>query len=351
MNISLITYHYSGNHGAVMQAYALCRYLKEHGHNVQIIDIRQDESGGRPLIVEIVLFFVFGYRIRKILRKYYPSLTKHYKTMDALREDPPISDVYIVGSDQVWNPLISKELMMAYFLDFGPESMKRISYASSFGKSKWIVDDPEVTEKVRKLLGRFTALSVREQQGKEICETTFQLSPTVVLDPVFLNDNYSELVSKVYDGTEFICYKMNRTEDFWNNIQAVGELLGVKPTLLNYNYPKRGFKYCFPPSLTTWLKKLATAKFIITDSFHGIAFSIIFRKQFVAILNDDGLNSRLLNLMNVMGLQERVFPSVEAMLKNKSWMTRIDYSSKEEIINKQVSHSREYLNKSLNLCR
>ena len=347
MKVSIITYHYSSNNGAVMQTYALCRYLRELGHDLEIIDIRQDESGGIPFFVKIIKYFIFGYRINQIVKKFYPKLTRKYNSLDELQADPPISDIYIVGSDQVWNPDISKELALAYFLDFGGSSVKRVSYASSFGKSEWTIDDSNLNLKICKLLSEFMYLSVREKEGKLLCEKQFGISPEVVLDPTFLNYDYLEFNKGVKQSDELVCYKLNRTDDFWKNIKLVGKKLGVKPTLLNYNYPKFGLKYCFPPSLRTWMRKIAGAKFIVTDSFHGIAFSIINRKQFAVILNDDGKNSRLVNLMRIMNLESRVFPSVKSMVEDDSWMEPIDYSILEPNIKRLVEHSRNFLKDAL----
>ena len=347
MKIAVITYHYSCNNGAVMQTYALCRFLRENGHKVSLIDIRQDEREKQPFIVKIVKFFIFGYRINQIVKKFYPALTKRYWTVDDLRKDPPEADCYIVGSDQVWNPAISKEQMLAYFLDFGNDKVKRVSYASSFGVSEWPIKDSDVTKKVQSLLARFDSLAVRENQGKLICKNTFGLDAKVVLDPTFLNYEYKEFNNGVKQTNEFVCYKLNRTDDFWQYTREVGDIIGSKPLLLNYNYPKKGFVYCFPPSLRTWMRKLAGAKFILTDSFHGIAFSIINRKQFVVILNDDGKNSRLIDLMNTMGLQDRVFNSVKELLDNRSWLSPIDYTVLEPIIRKQIELSRTYLIEAL----
>lgn len=343
MKIAVITYHYSCNNGAVMQTYALCRFLRENGHSVKLIDIRQDESEKQPFVVKFVKYFVFGYRINRVVKRFYPPLTKRYWTVDALKNNPPEADCYIVGSDQVWNPAISKEQMLAYFLDFGDKNIKRVSYASSFGVSAWPVRDTELTKKVQTLLARFDYLAVREKQGKDICKNTFGLDAKVVLDPTFLNYEYQEFNDGVKQTNEFVCYKLNRTEDFWMYAKKVGEIIGSKPLLLNYNYPKKGFVYCFPPSLRTWMRKFAGAKFILTDSFHGIAFSIINRKQFVVILNDDGKNSRLIDLMNLMGLQNRVFNSVKDLLVNHSWMEPIDYTELEPIIREQIEQSRTYL--------
>lgn len=345
MKVSLITYYYSCNHGAVMQTYALCRYLKELGHEVELVDLRQDEGNGSSILVRLIKPLIFNYRINQIKKKYYPPVSNRYFTLEDLRSNPPQADCYIVGSDQVWNPDISKKLQLAYFLDYGDGKVKRISYASSFGIEKW-PDNPN-TERIKMLLSRFDSLSTRELSGSKICREIFDVDADVVLDPTFLNYSYEEFNKGVKQTDDFVCYKLNRTVDFWENVRSVGNIIGSKPLLLNYNYPKKGFKYCFPPSLRTWMRKFAGAKFILTDSFHGIAFSIINRKQFVAILNDDGKNSRLLNLMESFGFSNRIYPSVAEMLKDDAWKEPIDYNSIEGDIRKKIEESRNFIKRSL----
>lgn len=347
MKIALITYYRSTNIGAVMQTYALCRYLKQSGHAVTIIDVRQDERANQLFYVKIIKSIVWSYRMKSLLAKYYPPLTRHYRTLKDLQNDPPKSDCYLVGSDQVWNPYISKDLMYAFFLDFGEINVKRVSYASSFGLSSWPEDYIHSVSYITCLLRRFDSLSVREEQGKSLCERTFGLSPKVVLDPTFLNETYDEFCRNVIERDFILCYKLNKTLDFWENIQYVGKTMNMKIMLLNYNYPKKGFLYCFPPSVKKWMRKFAEAKFIVTDSFHGIAFSIINRKQFVVILNDDGKNSRLINLLLKMGLENRMFNSISEMKTNNSWLQTIDYSKVEPKLYDNVLYSRKYLIESI----
>lgn len=346
MKISLITYHYSNNKGAFMQTYALCRYLKELGHEVQIVDIRQDEGTNLGLLGRIAKELIVGYRLKKDMHTLYPPLTRRYDTIEDLQKDPPVSDCYIVGSDQTWNPDISGKCMMAYFLDFGDDKVRRMSYASSFGKAEWSGSEG-VTEHIKQLLHSYYAISVREQQGADICKDVFDINPTVVLDPTFLNLEYPEFNKGIKQSNDFLCYKLNRTTDFWQNVGKVGEIISSKPILLNYNYPKRGFRYCFPPSLRTWMRKFAKAKFILTDSFHGIAFSLINRKQFVAILNSDGKNSRLINLMKTVGLEDRLYPSVESLLNDQKWRNPIDYNGVEKLLLPEIEKSREFLKQAL----
>ena len=344
MNIAVITYHYSNNKGAVMQTYGLCKFLRERGYELELIDIRQSEKTNQPFYVKLIKFFVAGYRMKQDMKKFYPPLTRQYSTVEELRQDPPKADCYIVGSDQVWNPNISKDLMLAYFLDFGDEKIKRISYASSFGISEWIIKDTAINKHIAELLNSYSSLSVREKEGKALCEKEFGLSPSIVLDPTFLNEHYSEFTEGVKQKDLIVCYKINKTQDFWTFAPKVKEKLGGIPmTILNYNYPKKGYKYCFPPSLDFWMRSVASAKFILTDSFHGVAFSIINKKNFCCILNHNDRDSRLINILNEFGLEDRMFNTVEEMLQTDEWMKSIDYSKHEAIISKRIKESQEFL--------
>lgn len=348
MKIAVITYHYSNNKGAVMQTYGLCKFLRDHGFDLEMIDIRQSEKTNQPLYVKVLKYLIAGSRMRKDMELYYPPLTRRYSTLEELKRDPPEADCYIVGSDQVWNPNISKDLMMAYFLDFGGPNIKKLSYASSFGLSEWIIKDDSINQHISKLLKSFSALSVREYEGKVLCEKKFNVSPCVVLDPTFLNSDYNELIGNVKPKNRIVCYKLNKTDDFWINAPKVREKLGGMPMeLLNYNYPKKGFKYCFPPSLGYWMRSIASARFVLTDSFHGVAFSIINRKDFCVILNHNGKDSRLVNIINEFGLQDRMFNSIEEMLKSNNWTDSIDYSRSEELIRKRVKESQDFLLEAL----
>ena len=344
MKIAVITYHYSNNKGAVMQTYGLCKFLREHGYDIELIDVRQSEKTNQPFYVKLVKYFVAGYRMRQDIKKFYPPLTRRYSSIEELRIEPPIADCYIVGSDQVWNPNISKDLMMAYFLDFGDLNVKRISYASSFGISQWVIKDKTVNQRIENLLKSFSALSVREKEGRDLCEREFHIKPEIVLDPTFLNDNYYEFTEGVKEKDIIVCYKINKTHDFWKFAPVVQERLGNIPmTILNYNYPKKGYRYCFPPSLDYWMRSVASARFVLTDSFHGAVFSILNKRDFCVILNHNDRDSRLINLCNEFGFQNRMFNSVEEMLGSNNWKQSIDYSKHEDIIKKRVVESQTFL--------
>lgn len=330
--VSLVTYHCSPNVGAVMQTYALCRFLKEHGYQVEIVDIRNFEpnlrtiSEGSPLPVRLVKSILYPWRMKRIFNDFYPSLTSHYMSVEELRTHPPISDYFLVGSDQVWNHNIGRDKALAYFLDFGSPGVKRISYASSFGLDHWEEGLYANTERVQHCFDRFNAISVRELEGARILKETFGKEATIVLDPTFLHDSYPEISGKVVQREEIVCYKLNKTQDFWDYMPTIVKKTGLPALLLNHNYPHKGFKYHFNPTINQWVRRIAGAAFVLTDSFHGVAFSIIYRKPFAAILNHNGKDSRLISLIKLLHLEDRLFNSVEEVANTNVCLSPVDYS-------------------------
>ena len=326
MKIGLLTYHHSSNNGAMLQAYATAKALKELGHEVQFIDLRQPEphhSGLAKYIVNAVCY-KRDIAVKNFKSHFYPPLTQHYLSVEELRANPPLVDCLVVGSDQVWNPDISKEMAMAYFLDFGNEDTKRFSYASSFGVNSWPSCD--ITPKVRKALDRFDYLSVRETTAVNILKETFGKDSIVVVDPTMLFRDYVELTGDVPEKNEVVCYKLNRTSEFFDNISAVKQLTGIPVRLLNNSYPIRGLRYTYPPSVEEWIRRIGGAQYVITDSFHGAVFSILYHRKFAVIKNNNGKDSRLLDLLKAVGLENRAYDSVKALQENRKWIDPIDYT-------------------------
>ena len=351
--ISLVTYHCSPNIGAVMQTYALCRFLKEHDYEVEIVDIRNFEpnlktiSEGSPLLIRLVKSFIYPHRINKIFRQFYPAVSKHYMSMEELKTNPPQSDYYIVGSDQVWNQTISRDKALAYFLDFGTNNVKRLSYASSFGLTEWKPGKYASTDYIKQCLDRFNYISVRELEGQRILKETFGKVATIVLDPTFLNESYPEISGYVKQRKEIVCYKLEKTPDFWKYMPVISSKMGLRPLLLNHNYPKKGYKYHFNPTVSQWVNRIAGASFVITDSFHGVAFSIIYKRQFAAVINHNGKESRLVSLLKLLHLEDRMFDSVEELSESGCWQNTIDYTKVEKYLQPLKEQSIGYLLDSL----
>ena len=144
MVISILSFPREINYGAVLQCYALCKILQDMGHKINIIDLRlrRHPMQWYSILIRIPMFFFF-YRFR---RKHLNYFTRHFKSLNELRHYCPQSDLFIVGSDQVWNPEITKRSDPLYFFfSFLPRGVRRISYAASFGTDNWKY--PEITDK------------------------------------------------------------------------------------------------------------------------------------------------------------------------------------------------------------
>ena len=198
MRICTITCQNADNHGARLQCYALVRHFQKQGHDVQVIDYRPYYMRGPRLwywpgtsLKEWVKFFLrIPDRIRSVRRhrcfdefsKKYIPLTRIYNTIDELRQDPPLADKYIAGSDQIWNTTFRNGTDPAYYLDFGSKEILRESFAASFATSEIV---PSARAFVKENLKRFDKITVREQSALKIVENLgYQCS--LQDDPVFL---------------------------------------------------------------------------------------------------------------------------------------------------------------------
>ena len=151
----------------------------------------------------------------------------------------------------------------------------------------------------------------------------FKLNSQVVLDPTLLHADYNEITGSIVNNDEVICYLLNR-----------GKLQLEKTIRLSRSL---GFRYVYPPSIENWIRYIAGAKFVITDSFHGLAFSLIYNKQFVVISPSNGKNSRLKDLLKSVGLEDRYFDENDPIIYRELQNKKIDYNkvnSKLEILKK-----------------
>lgn len=344
MKICLLTYHNSTNYGAVLQTYATCRALKELGHEVEIIDFRQDEKkSSRSLI-----FYFKVKHFRQFMEKYYPKMTEPISDIELLKRREWDCDYLLVGSDQVWNPQIAKDKLGAYFLNFGSDDKIRLSYASSFGISEWPKEKEYLVNEIKKDLERFYCISVREETGRMIMNNTFGLQAHVVVDPTLLHKDYTELTGKVVQNHKIICYILNRSKQQLAAVRQLAAQLGKKPKMISTIHYVKGFSYTYPPSIESWLNYIAGADFVVTDSFHGLAFSLIFNKQFVVISPNNGKNSRLLDLLKQVGLESRHYFDDSSIPYNKVLEEVIDYRIVNERINAIRETSWKFLREALN---
>ena len=333
MKIGIVTFHDANNYGAVLQCHALAQTLESFGHSVHLADLPLHNKANN-----------FRARLRnKVLSRAF----SHFRTyfLPPIAVDNTNNDAYVFGSDQVWNPQITKK---NYHLYFGtwvqPQSMK-IAYAASFGLSTW--DFPQYNDVVKTQLETYKAIGVRESSGVEICKDTFGVQSQQVVDPTLLLTDYSHLFTKRKKINALVCYVFGKDQDKMEHIRNIGNKCNLKPVLLNDMRFRKGIKSVPFPTVATWLSYIESSEFVITDSFHCMVFSILFKKNFVAIPAIPERAGRMKSLLNELGLSSRFFNSIKDAFESEIILEDIDYVEVEEKIIKLRKDSLTFLKNAL----
>jgi hypothetical protein len=376
MKIGILTQPLHNNYGGILQAYALQTVLKRMGHDVWTVDIRMAAQRKsrfsylrilRALIKRLLLRYLFRrpatnriwlsekqrQEISKHTRHFIDENIRTTSTITTLSQLSNLKkykfDVYIVGSDQVWRPKYSPGLTH-FFLDFVDRNshVKRISYAASFG-----VDNMEfTTEQIDlcgELLKEFDAISVREDSAVDLCNQYFGVHAIRVLDPTFLlnKEDYIALVKKdniPHCKRHLVSYVLDINPDKRKIINHISAELGVETFYLNKLSvidQKDNNENIFPP-VTEWLRGFMDAEFIITDSFHGTAFSIIFNKPFLSIGNEGRGMTRFTSVLKLFDLEDRLINSSVGM-NEKLIKQSIDWNHVNTILFREKEESIRYL--------
>lgn len=345
MKIGLLTYHTSVSYGATLQTYATCRILQKLGHEVELIDFRLDEE---PSLLYKIAFFCKDHDTHKLWKRVYPKRSKYYPDMSSLQNAKMDYDCLMVGSDQTWNPDISRDKCLAYFLNFGPDKIKRVSYASSFGVATWPDKYQRLVPEIKRLLGRFDSLSTREEAGQKLLKKVFGYDAQIVLDPTLLIDDFSELSGPIDDNGMLNAFIMNRSDDQLKRVLELGKSMNKKPVMTSTIFPYRGFSYRYPPTIGKWLRYIGGADFVVVDSFHALVFCLKYQRQFMVITPDNGLNSRLQTLLHIVGLDDRFYYDTDKDIPYLSLVNSpINYEKVEKKLSIEIEKSILYLTKNL----
>jgi len=346
MKIGVLTLPFNANIGGNLQGYALMEVLRQLGHQPVLInrrkapkDVRVDAAAAAPddevpLISDIMP--ISHAPNRAFLEEHATPISREFHSTSQLSMN--ISrygfDAIVVGSDQVWRPKYAKSVLPDFFLSFLPEDdnkVKRISYAASFGTADWEYDDAK-TRMIAPLIARFDAVSVREDSGVMLCRDRLGVDSQHVLDPTMLltTDHYVRLFSskeRHSNKGQLLAYVLDRNEDKVRIIDALSRRLSVSAFSTN----GQPFHAANPAdsgegdkSVEGWLAAIHDASFVVTDSFHGTVFSILFNKPFMAYGNPKRGLARFTSLLKMFGLEDRlvVKPTevdVERMLRPIDW--------------------------------
>jgi hypothetical protein len=148
-----------------------------------------------------------------------------------------------------------------------------------------------------------------------------------------LHSSYAEITSSIILNHRIVCYLLNRNDCQLDMARYLSYKMGIPARMIFNGYPLRGFEYCYPPAIKGWIEQIGGAEIVVTDSFHGLVFSLLYHRQFAVIPIANGLSSRLLDLLDLVGLKDHVFTSQEELEKNMEVLQRpIDYERVDRIL-------------------
>lgn len=353
--IGIITFHAADNYGAVLQAYALQTYLAEQGNEVQIIDFVPFgvEKANKPLFVQeksaikriikkaLILpnYFKLSRRNKKFekFRNKYLNLSTKYRSAAEIKAAALDYNICITGSDQVFNPLIHNSDI--YYLDFCNKASK-VAYAPSFG----IKDFSLVGEKTKTLINKFAHLSCRESDGAEFLSRTTGKEVPTVSDPVFLlsPEEWNKITTKPRDGEYIFVYDLNggsKLIEIANKIKKETNLPIVCITARKYSNTKYNVDELHidagPQEFVSYINH---ASYVVTDSFHGTAFSILFQRKFISYVALKHAASRIQSLLGKLGIEDRIYYNTKEFDLKK-----VEFKEYKEELGQLISLSKQYL--------
>lgn len=346
MKVSILTYHWEDNYGATMQAYATYKVIQELGHTPEFIDLRLPY---KPTLKSRIVFGLKRWRFNRFRKRFFKNLSKKtYWSVDELRKDPPESDCYLVGSDQTWNPQIAKSLLPAFFLDFGDENVRRVTYATSIGLNEWEDSSYISNSEIKKALKRFSRILLREDSGIRIAKESFDVNAIQVIDPVLLFPSYPELTGDISYSSEVITYKLINDDGFYSMAKEIADSMSLPIRSIGSVRTPSGYNSSYPESVENWIKRIAGASLVLTDSFHGTVLSILYHRPFIVYTAKPKRMTRIMSLLTQLGLSDRILTKENTLLDFKYLVSSpIDWQQVDEKLLKLRSRSLELLTHSL----
>lgn len=375
MRIGILTLPLFSNYGGILQAYALQTVLERLGHEVRVIDCDLKDfrfpSWKRPLVyvkrgikkvlvdpsIELNVEAKMR-RERPILWQYVTAFQKRYikfylvrTVADIKRED---FDAIVVGSDQIWRLMYIRNSWLRRcsqaFLGFTKGwDIKRYAYAASFGVDRWEYSKRDTAE-CATLAKDFDAISVREDSAVDLCRKYLDVEVVHLLDPTLLlrAEDYGQLIDAAPlsqdGGGELLSYILDNSQAKKELIERISRERKMSVFTVNAKGEEEAASFderIYPP-VERWLKGFADARMVVTDSFHGCIFSILFGKPFVVIGNVERGLSRMRSLLRMFGLEDHLLFNVSEYESDRSYAQP---SIVRERINELRRQSMDFLSK------
>lgn len=381
MKIGIITFWQSNdNYGQILQCFALQQQLIKLGHKPFLIKYVPLQKTVQTSIAEklwkLIQIYPIFLKLRKIQKAKQAkafTLKNRQRRFDEFRENhivtngaiyhglsdiqnnPPDSDCYLCGSDQVWSMLLDNDENQAFYLNFGDKYTKRVAYAASFGRDVYPM---ELNGKLHDMLAKFNAVSVREKTGINICKKV-GIQAVDVLDPTLLLSvkEYVRIIeTPSVRGKYFYTYSLNITSDkdlCWKALLDYANLRGFKSVSTTSSGYFIGKEICSNTeyvyaTIPQWLGYIQNAEFVATTSFHGVAFCLIMHTNFIYFPLKgvhSRANSRVISLLDYLGLHEKIFDG--NMTIKQCIEYPIDWNKIEAKLNVKKNASISFLENSL----
>ena len=359
---SLITIHVGFNFGSVLQTVATTKILEELGYKPTVVNYIPDRVTYRR-------YFGEGFKnIRRLIRRalYFPlylknvaayngflvshtNLSQPIYTKDDFAKLCPKADVYVTGSDQVWNSIHNEGFDGHYFFDGLPDGAKKIAFASSVGREK--LDDEELTL-IKDRLSTYKAVSVRERSAVDILNS-IGIDSTLVLDPTLMlnKEQWLKVAGERIEPKPYLLiytpYNIVDEELIYRQARKSAEKYGLKIITFSWTHRKNKYadetyRYARPEE---FLSLMYYADFVVTNSFHGTAFSINLNKQFV-VYQPSAFSTRIISLIDLVGLQSRLVNDSTDITA----LPEIDYSPVNMRLDSERGKSMCFLRNALDRC-
>ena len=375
--VGIITIHRIFNYGSILQAYALCKVIRDMGYDVEIIDYcfpnsfhlnkdisNKDRFASNSVgIKQKILKYVYAiglleqhWKMLIAMKKLLNTSSAIYKNPDTLVEAGAKYDIFVTGSDQVWNPRYTKG-DPSFLLYFAPDNKRKIAYAASFGVSEI---EKEYKYIYKNLLLRYDVISVREKTGtKLVAQLTDNIkNATTVLDPTLLlsREQWNTLIpsERLIKEKYVLCYYLNYTfnafpyvDDLATHIHDITGYRIIRLGRPPMKFFNRGQKFYVKAGPYEMMRLIRDAELVLTTSFHGTAFAVNFGIPVYSIvqsrMSDD---SRQLNLLKLVHLDYRIIALGDEFPRLKD--LKYDVSPSVQLLEKVRRDSLSFLNDALN---
>lgn len=350
----ILTFHRAVNYGAVLQTFALQKFMNDNGIAAEVIDYKNEhiEKSSKAVIldknIKAIIYNLITYREKIIRKRKFQNFIKNNiklsqkeYTKSDIKESEKVYNEFWVGSDQVWNTALT-DRDYTYLLNFCDKCGK-YSYAASIGKGTIDEDEKEI---FKRYLSRYNAVSVREKSNVSALKEFIDIPVNVVPDPTLLlsEDIWEKiLVNPDVHERYILVYKINDSNTF-QFAEKLSKEKKMKVIVLQAPHRKvpKAFVKRRTDSPEEWIGWIKNAAYVVTDSFHGTVFSIMFKKQFMAITgyNSKGnKNTRIDNILDMCGLNERLSDS----LNTEAIDNNIDYAKVNETLKVWIDRAKRFI--------